>query len=39
MSVGEYYKLQLAYVGIDSVVGYYSTVGIAKYTNAPILSI
>ena len=39
MSVGEYYKLQLAYVGIDSVVGYYSTVGIAKYTSAPILSI
>ena len=39
MIVGEYYKLQLAYVGIDNVLGYYSTVGIAKYTNEPILSI
>lgn len=39
MVVGEYYKLQLAYVGIDNVIGYYSTVGVAKYTNEPTLSI
>ena len=27
-SVGQYYKFQLAYIGKDGIVGYYSTVGV-----------
>lgn len=38
-SVGQYYKLQLAYIGTDGVVGYYSTVGVAKYTTMPSISV
>lgn len=38
-SVGQYYKFQLAYVGTDGVVGYYSTVGVAKYTTMPSITI
>lgn len=34
-NIGSYYKLQLAYMGTDGTVGYYSTVGVAKYTNKP----
>ena len=32
---GQYYKLQLAYIGTDNTVGYYSTVGVVKYCNVP----
>ena len=38
-SVGQYYKFQLAYIGKDGIVGYYSTVGVAKYTTAPTIQI
>jgi hypothetical protein len=36
---GQFYKLQLAYLDTNHEVGYYSTVGISKYTTKPILSI
>lgn len=40
---GQYYKLQLAYIYIDEndeeTVGYYSTVGVVKYTTVPNISI
>ena len=36
--VGQHYKAQLAYV-IDGQIGYYSTVGIFKYTGNPTVSI
>ena len=36
---GQFYKLQLAYKNNESNIGYYSSVGIFKYTTNPILSI
>ena len=39
LTVGEYYKVQIAYLNTLSTVGYYSTVGIIKYTGAPKLAI
>ena len=30
--VGNFYKVQLAYIDKEGLVGYYSTVGIVKYT-------
>ena len=39
LRVGQYYKIQMAYVNLDDTIGYYSTVAIAKYTTAPALSI
>ena len=39
LTVGQYYKIQIAYVGNDDVVGYYSTVGVAKYTTMPEIAI
>ncbi len=38
-SIGMFYKVQLAYKGIDDQVGYYSTVGVIKYTNQPTVTI
>ena len=38
-SVGSFYKAQMAYVDRNGVVGYYSTVGILKYTTKPDISI
>lgn len=38
-TIGQYYKIQLAYIGIDGVIGYYSTVGVVKYTTNPKISI
>ena len=35
----QYYKVQLAYIGKDATIGYYSTVGIIKYTTEPTLTI
>lgn len=32
---GQYYKIQLAYIGEDLEIGYYSTVGVIKYTKKP----
>lgn len=42
--VGQYYKIQLAYIGYNSArgkgaTGYYSSIGMAKYTAQPQLSI
>lgn len=37
--VGNYYKAQLAYIDSDDTVGYYSTVGIVKYTTAPEVTV
>lgn len=37
--IGQFYKCQLAYIDTDDVVGYYSTVGIIKYTTKPKVSI
>lgn len=38
LTVGQHYKVQIAYIGSDGV-GYYSTVGIIKYTSKPSVSI
>lgn len=44
--VGEFYKIQIAYIGQETSgtqkvnnIGYFSTVGIAKYTTKPLVSI
>jgi len=37
--VGNFYKVQLAYIDKDSIVGYYSTIGIVKYTAKPRVEI
>ena len=48
LKVGQFYKFQIAYISvskdkedniIDKTIGYYSTVGIGKYTTEPILYI
>jgi hypothetical protein len=38
-NVGQYYKVQLAYVSSHGETGYYSTVGVTKYTTEPTVSI
>lgn len=38
LSIGQFYKVQIAYVGIDGP-GYYSTVGVVKYTSEPKVDI
>lgn len=35
LNVGQHYKIQLAYIDTTGTVGYYSTVGIIKYTTKP----
>jgi hypothetical protein len=35
--VGQFYKVQLAYRDHDGIIGYYSTVGIVKYTTRPTM--
>lgn len=37
--VGQYYKVQLAYIDSAGVIGYYSTVGIIKCTTRPVVQI
>ena len=39
LKIGQFYKFQLAYININGEVGYYSTVGVGKYTTKPELSI
>ena len=39
LKVGQSYKIQIAYVGNDDTVGYFSTVGVIKYTSTPKVSI
>lgn len=36
---GQYYKIQMAYVDTSGVIGYYSTVGVIKYTTVPNIGI
>lgn len=38
-NIGQYYKLQLAYLDTTGEVGYYSTVGVTKFTSMPSVSI
>ena len=38
LRIGQFYKVQMAYIGAEGI-GYYSTVGIVKYTSEPILTI
>jgi hypothetical protein len=39
LNIGQFYKLQLAFINADGEIGYYSTVGIIKYTTAPVVTI
>lgn len=39
LNVGQHYKFQLAYIGLDDTIGYYSTVTVAKYTTKPNVKI
>lgn len=39
LQIGQYYKIQLAYIDIDGQEGYYSSAGIIKKTTRPALSI
>lgn len=39
LNIGQYYKVQIAYRSMDKVIGYYSTVGVIKYTGKPTVII
>ena len=46
LNIGQYYKIQIAYLSVENdngktkeVIGYYSTVGVVKYTALPEVSI
>ena len=39
LKVGQFYKVQIAYMDKNNEVGYYSTVGVVKYTTKPTVSI
>ena len=39
LNVGQFYKVQLAFINKSNEVGYYSTVGVIKYTTSPEVSI
>ena len=39
LKVGQFYRIQLAYVDSDAAIGYYSSVGVAKYTSRPTVKI
>jgi hypothetical protein len=39
LNIGQFYKLQLAYINTNEEIGYYSTIGVAKYTAEPWLSL
>ena len=39
LTVGSFYKVQLAYIDKRGIVGYYSTVAIIKYTSQPTVEI
>ena len=38
LTVGQFYKVQIAYISSDAI-GYYSTVGVVKYTTEPSMEI
>lgn len=39
LKVGQFYKLQVAFIDKNGNIGYYSTVGVSKYTTLPTISI
>ena len=39
LNIGQFYKIQMAYVDTADVIGHYSTVGVVKYTSDPVISI
>lgn len=39
LKIGQFYKIQIAFINEKDEVGYYSSVGVAKYTTLPILKI
>lgn len=39
LNIGQFYKIQMAYVDTADVIGHYSTVGVVKYTSNPVISI
>ena len=39
IKIGQYYKVQLAYIDSEGQVGYYSTIGVVKYTCRPHIKI
>ena len=39
LKVGQYYKIQIAYIDEDQVIGYYSSIGVIKFTTLPTLFI
>lgn len=39
LSIGSFYKIQLAYVNKSAETGYFSTIGVVKYTSKPQISI
>lgn len=39
LNVGQYYKVQLAYRFKDNILGYFSTLGVIKYTAEPTVTI
>ena len=39
LNIGQFYKIQMAYVDTADVIGHYSTVGVVKYTSDPAISI
>lgn len=39
LNIGQYYKVQIAYKDTNNIIGYYSTVGVVKYTAEPIVEI
>lgn len=38
-SIGQYYKIQIAFIDEDGTVGHYSSIGVGKYTTKPTVSI
>lgn len=39
LNVGQYYKIQIAYIDKTGLIGYYSTVATIKYTTKPSISV
>lgn len=39
LKIGQFYKMQIAFIDDKNEIGYYSTVGVAKYTALPELTI
>ena len=39
LNIGQFYKVQLAFINLEGEIGYYSTVGVIKYTTKPVVEI